>query len=320
MSKRSIVIMILLVFLASMVTATPVVAKEDTESLKRGYLGVYVQDIDRDIKEAMDLESKRGVLIRDVVEDSPADQAGIEQEDIILEFGGKKVRNSSHFTKLVKESSPGEEVAVTIIRDGNEKILSITMGERLKDEFLLGLGPEYFLGKTNKFKPYSYSFTYFSGSRIGIKVQDLTEQLGNYFGVEEGEGVLITEVEEDMPAYKAGVKAGDVIVGVDAEKVEDTEDLMEVISEKEEGEKVGIKVIRNRKPESFEVEVKEGEKWFSSDLSDINKLKIYTEKLNPSEIFLQKEHSSELKEELEDLREELEELKGELEELREKIR
>jgi membrane-associated protease RseP (regulator of RpoE activity) len=153
-----------------------------------------------------------------------------------------------------------------------------------------------------------------------VKVQDLTEQLGNYFGVEDGKGALITEVEEDMPAYKAGLKAGDVIVEVEGEEIGDTEELMDVISDKEEGDKVKIKVIRNRRPESFEVEVEEGEEWSSFDLRGLDKLKIYTEKLHPPKMFWKEEYSSELEKEMENLREELEELKEELEELREKIR
>jgi len=320
MSKRSVTIMILLAFLASMVTATPVVAKEDKERLERGWLGVYIQDITKDMKEALDLKSKRGVLVRDVVKDSPADEAGIEQEDVIIRFEGKKVRNSSNLTSLIRDSSPGEKVKLKILRNGKERTLTVTLGERPKDEFFYEYEFEPFFSEAKRIKPYTYSFCLFSGSRIGVRVQDLTEQLGEYFGVEDGEGALITEVEEDMPAYKAGLKAGDVIVEVDGEEIDDTEDLMDIISDKEEGDKVKIKVIRNRKPESFVVEVEEGEEWSTFGFSGLEKLKIFTEKLHPPEMFWEEEYSSELEEEMEELREELEELKEELEDLREKIR
>ncbi|MCK4404766.1 MAG: PDZ domain-containing protein [candidate division Zixibacteria bacterium] len=320
MSKRSIVILILLAFLTSMITATPVKAKEYKERSKRGWLGVYIQDVTTDIKEAMDLKSKRGILIRDVVEDSPADEAGIKQEDLILRFGGEKVMGTSHFTKMVRGTSPEEEVELIILRDGKEKIITVTLGKRRMSEFFYEYEFEPFLGETERMKPHVYSFSFFSGSRIGVKVQDMTEQLGNYFGVEDGEGALITEVEEDMPAERVGLKAGDVIVEVDGEEIDDTEDLMEIISDKEEGDKVGIKVIRNRKPESFVVEVEEEEEWSSFDFGGLKKLKILPEKLHSTKIFLEKEFSSELEEELEELREDLEELKEELEDLKEKIR
>jgi len=320
MSKRSIVIMVLLAFLASMITATSVVAEKHKERTKEGWLGVFIQDITTDIKEAMDLKSKRGVLIRDVVEDSPADEAGIEQEDVVIEFDGKKVWDSSNLTRLIRSSSPGENVELKILRNGKEKTITVTLGKRPRDQLSYEYEFEPFFREAQRIKPYTYSFSVFSGSRIGVKVQDLTEQLGNYFGVEDGEGALITEVEEDMPAYKAGLKAGDVIVEVEGEEIGDTEELMDVISDKEEGDKVKIKVIRNRRPESFEVEVEEGEEWSSFDLRGLDKLKIYTEKLHPPKMFWKEEYSSELEKEMENLREELEELKEELEELREKIR
>ena len=320
MLKRGLLFMILLAFLASMITTAPVVAKEHKGGSKIGWLGVYIQDITKDMKEALDLKSKRGVLVRDVVNDSPADEAGIEQEDVIIRFEGKKVRNSSHLTSLIRDSSPDEEVELKILRDGKERIITVTLGKRPRDLLSYEYEFEPFLREAKRIKPHTYSFCFFSGSRIGVKVQDLTEQLGEYFGVEDGEGALITEVEEDMPAHQAGLKAGDVIVEVDGEEIDDTEDLMDAISETEEGDKVEIKVIRNRKPESFVVEVEEGEEWSSFDFSGLKKLKIFTEELHPSEIFLEKEVSSELEEELEDLREELEELKEELEDLREKIR
>jgi len=320
MLKRSIVFIILLAFFASMIIAAPVAAQKHKEGSEKGWLGVYIQDITRDIREAMDLKSGRGILIRDVVEDSPADVAGIEQEDVIIEFNGKKVRDTSRFTSMVRSASPGDEVTLTIIRDGKEKTITITLGNRPKDLLSYEYAFEPFLGEAKRIKPYTYSFSLFSGSRIGVKVQDLTEQLGEYFGVEDGEGALVTEVEEDMPAYKAGLKAGDVIVEVDGEDIEDTEDLTDAISDKEEGDKVKIKVMRNRKPESFVVEVEEEEEWSSFDLGGLKKLQILPEKLHSSKIFLEKEFSSELEEEMEDLREELEELKEELEELKEKIR
>ncbi len=320
MLKKGLLFMILLTFLASMITAAPVKAKKHKGGSKTGWLGVYIQDITKDMKEALDLKSKRGVLVRDVIEDSPADEAGIKQEDVIIKFDGKKVLNSSNLTRLIRGSSPGEEVELKILRDGKEKTLTVTLGKRPRDQLSYEYEFEPFFGEAKRMKPHSYSFSVFSGSRIGAKVQDLTEQLGNYFGVEDGEGALITQVEEDMPAYKAGLKAGDVIVEVDEEKIEDTEDLMDAISKKKEGDKVEIKVIRNRKPESFVVEIEEGEEWSTFGFSGLKKLKILPEKLYPSEIFLEKEVSSELEEELEDLREELEELKEELEDLREKIR
>jgi serine protease Do len=319
MSRKAFTLMVLLTFIICGTIAIPAMAKEYKVSSKRGWLGVYIQNIDRDIKEAMDLESKKGVLIRDVVDDSPADDAGIEREDVIIEFDGKSVSNTSGFTKLVRETSPGEEVTLTLIRDGKEKTITVVLDKLPKGEYFYQFEPDDFLGKGKKLKPHAYAFSYFSGSRIGIRIQDLTEQLAEYFGVEDGEAVLITEVDDDMPAYEAGLRAGDVVVEADGEDVDDTEDLREIISEKEEGEKVGIKVLRDRNPKTFEVEVEEDKYWSSSGFDALDMFKWYTPKVDESRILLE-EHKTDLEEEMKELKDELEGLKEELQELREKLK
>lgn len=314
MSKRTMVMLVLLAFVASAMAAAPALAEKGS---KTGWLGVYMQDIDRHLKEALDLESEKGVLISGVADDSPAEEAGLEEEDVVIEFDGKRVRNTSGLTRLIRKHSPGDKVNLIIIRDGKEKSVAVVLGKRPKSELEI---VEPFLGDLYMPKAGVYSFAYFSGSRIGVKVQDLTEQLGDYFGVEDGEGALITEVEEDTPAEKAGLKAGDVVVEADGEDIDDTGDLREIISEKEEGEKVEIRILRDRKPMTFQVEVEEGTAWSSSKWGDLAKTKIFTEKLDKPEILWKERYSSELKEEMEELKEDLEELKEELQELREKLR
>ncbi|MGB7062619.1 MAG: PDZ domain-containing protein [Candidatus Zixiibacteriota bacterium] len=317
MFKRCIVIMVLSAFIVAVVVATPGMAKKS----ERAWLGVYLQDINRDIKEAMDLESKRGALIAGVVEDSPAEEAGIEEEDVIVEFDGEKVRNTSSLTRLVKKHSPGDKITLTLVRDGKEKSIAVILGKQPKDEFIYEHDFEPLLGLKKGKSPEAYFFSFYSGSRIGVKVQDLSEQLGEYFGLEDAKGVLITEVEEDMPAEKAGLKAGDVIVEVDGDEIDDTQELREIISEKEEGDEVEIKVIRERKPRSFEVEVEEAESWSSGDLKGLKKLRVLSpEKGDVPKMIWKEKFSSEFKEEMEELKEEIEELKKELKELREKLK
>jgi C-terminal processing protease CtpA/Prc len=167
----------------------------------------------------------------------------------------------------------------------------------------------------------TYLFTFSSGSRIGVKVQDLTEQLGDYFGATDGEGVLITEVEEDMPAQKAGLKAGDVIVEADGKKIEDSNELISAISGKKKGDKVNIKVIRNRQPQTFAVEVEEGKGERSFDFSGMdNSMKIFKKNLQTPDMKWYEESSSDLEEQLDNLKEEMQDLKQQLDDLKEKIR
>ena len=155
-------------------------------------------------------------------------------------------------------------------------------------------------------------------------MQDLTEQLGEYFGVKHGEGVLITEADKDEPAYEAGLRAGDVIVEVDGEKIDDVDELRDEISDKDEGDKVEIKIIRDRQPKKFTVEVEKGKEWSDDHLKGLDKLKVLRGDIHtPGALWEEKEfreHEEGLSEELEELREELEELREELEELKEELR
>lgn len=288
---------------------------------EEGWLGVYVQDISPALKGAMDLKSEEGVLVRDVVEDSPAEKAGIKKGDVILTFGEEKVLDTEQFVRTVKKTSPGDEVELLIVRDGKEETLTITIGEtpgnKLRESEFPGFEPR-------KGKPQVYKSFAFSGGRIGVKVQDLTEQLGDYFGVKDGEGALITKVDEEGPAYEAGLEAGDVIVEVDEEKIEDTEDLISAISGKEEGDKVAIKALRDQKPQSFTVEVEKGEEQSSVYLKKLEKLRILPENLpEPKILWDEKEFrqpQGELRKELKKLKEQMKELKEELEDLKEELK
>lgn len=319
MLKRCINVLVLGAILGALIFASAD-AKEFTKESQRGWLGVYIQDINGDLEESLDLKSNEGVLVSDVVKESPAEQAGIKQEDVIERFNGKKVSDSDNFTSLVRETSPGEKVELQIERGGKEKTLIVTVGRLPKSD--LSYEKRIVLpkskGKTNDLN--TYFFQFFSGSRIGVKVEDLTEQLGDYFGVEQGEGALITEVEKDMPADKAGLKAGDVIVEADGKKIEDTDGLRETISDKEKGDKVTIKVIRDRNPQSFVVEVQEGEHTYSLGLDDPGQVKIFTEKLKEPGIFWKEKAEPELQEQLDNLKQELQDLREQLDDLREKIR
>lgn len=320
MLRKSVVFIVLAAFLASLVVVNLTSAGESEKKTKRGWLGVHIQDVSKEIKEAMDLKSRSGVLVRDVVEDSPADEAGIEREDVILLFDGKELDGSDELVKVVRKTVPGDKAELLILRDGKEKSISVILGQAPKDELHV---LEYF-PEDQKFKTYSYGFSALSGGRIGVKVQDLSEQLGEYFGVKDGEGALITEALEDGPAYEAGLRAGDVIVEVDGDEIDDVEELRDEISDKEEGDRVKIKVIRDRQPKEFTVEVEEGEEWSFGHLKGLDKLKVL-----PSDVPLPgilweekkfREHEEELSEELEELKEELEELREELKELKERLR
>ncbi len=220
------------------------------KSPEGAWLGVYMQTIDDKMVEAFDLATDFGVLINEVVDGSPAEEAGLEEDDIIIRFAGEKIFDTDDLIKMVRKHSPGDEVEVTIIRNSREDDLIIALGERPNEKKFQWVP---------KAKGKSYAFSFHDDDRpfMGVHLMDLNRQLGDYFGVPKARGALITEVEEDSPAEQAGLKAGDVIVGVDDDKVYDSKDVTELIAEKEPGDKVEVAVVRDRAQRSFTVEVGE---------------------------------------------------------------
>lgn len=232
------------------------------------WLGVYTQTVDADLARAFDLAVEQGAIVNEVVEDSPADEAGLRDGDVIVAFDGSKVYDTDDLLDLVDDSDPGDEIVLTINRDGKKKQINVELGKERDRrshggwERLFGHGRNLQIpappapSAVPGFQSYS-----FGGSRsfLGVSLTDLSDQLGDYFGVEDGRGALITEVEEDSPADEAGLEAGDVIVAIDDEEVDDYDDVVEIVAESEEGDKVVVALIRDRKELDVEVEIGERE-------------------------------------------------------------
>ncbi len=226
------------------------------------WLGVYAQTIDDDLMEAFNLDHNQGALIKQVVPDSPADEAGLKQGDIIIKLGKKELIDSDDLSKTVMTMNPGDKVDILIIRDGKEKTIMATLGAGDKEDFepkqrFKWFGQQNQGGPHSKFKTFTFNEDDFKNSYIGVNLETLTGQLGDYFGVEDGNGILITEVIDDSPAKEAGLKAGDVIIKVDGEEIFDISDIQKAVRQKEKGEEVEITLLRNKKKKELTVEVAE---------------------------------------------------------------
>lgn len=240
------------VFLTAFLVLGPAAARKYNSG--GAWLGIYTQTIDEDLQEAFDLAADEGLVITDVMDDSPADEAGLRRKDIILTINGEKMNDSKALAKYIGGLEVGDQAEVEILRKGKEKTITVEVGERPEREWIGNYGGVYTVPKS-----YSRSFSFSSAPSgyIGVAIQDLSEQLGDYFGVKDGEGVLVTEVYEDSPAAEAGLKAGDVIVSVDDESVAETGELQELISEKEEGDEVVIGYLRKGEKQKATVAVTE---------------------------------------------------------------
>lgn len=241
-----------------------------------GFLGVHAENIDRENMGRYRMNQVRGVGITQIVKDSPAEKAGLRKDDVILRIDNENITSVRKLNRIVSELAPDQSVRITVSRGGAEQEVTATIAKRSNNFFagdLLGNGPQIWkfepkTGKTFKFESpmigpeFSDNFgdlTFMLGNsrRIGVSTMPLTKQLADYFGIANGSGVLVTQVNADSPAAKAGIKAGDVITAVDGEAVDSSGDLARAINAKKEGD-VTLTVIRNKSQQTFRVTPTEG--------------------------------------------------------------
>ena len=264
------------------------------------YLGVTMQELTDSVREGLDLEVEHGVLINSVLEDSPAEKAGFQEGDVIVEFDGKAVDGPDKLKELLGETDIGEEVKVKVFRDGKAKTLRVTIGE-WPDE------PWTFVAPQLKFEDGKNWISYFmhGRGRLGVKVSDLDKDLASYFHVDAGEGVLVLSVEDETTAQEMGVKAGDVIVKLGDEEIRSVETLQENVGKLEKDEEFQLTVVRKRKRTTLSGKMKEGTGLYSFNGPG----RMYA----PMKIHVDRD---ELREEMKELRKEIEKLKKELKKMK----
>ncbi len=203
---------------------------KESGRVTRGWLGVLIQDVTRELAESFGMDKPRGALVAKVMPDSPAESAGLKVGDIITRFNGKTVIMSSDLPPLVGITPVGEQVSVEILRNGEVKTLSVELGELSEDEVQLAAG-EPKSAKT---------------SRIKITVSDLTPEQRKRLGISE-KGVLVNQLLAG-PARKAGVRRGDVILMINNVEVTDSKQFHELVDSLPAGKSVPLLVQRRGGP------------------------------------------------------------------------
>jgi membrane-associated protease RseP (regulator of RpoE activity) len=247
------------------------------------YLGVFISEVDADAASRLGLGEERGVLISEVSEEGPARAAGLEKDDVIVSWNGQRVEGTAQLRRLLSETPAGRTVSLGVVRGGSEREVSVELAERSslartahaqvwtdesRERLREGLqrsreGLEDVRVRLREM-PRGVRFMAFGGGRLGISVQSLGEQLGEYFGLGDRSGVLITSVRDESAAAKGGLKAGDVILAVDEEDIEDPGDVARAVREAEEGP-MAIRILRDRQERTVAVDLPESdwEEWES---------------------------------------------------------
>jgi len=176
-------------------------------SVKRGWLGVYIQPLTKEFADVYGIKSEEGAVIADIVPGSPADKAGLKRGDVIVEVDGKKVKDDLDLTMKIRSHLAGDKVAIKILRDGSERKISVVLGN--------------IPGSAGGFSSLNENL-----KKIGIKVQSITDAQRKQKGLPSGaKGVMISEVSPGSLADMVGLKNGDVILEVNGKDVESPESL-----------------------------------------------------------------------------------------------
>ncbi|MFC2170386.1 S1C family serine protease [Calditrichota bacterium] len=275
-SVMTIVVTGMLAILGTGVLATSAHAGDEKSDSKSGFLGIYPRELDDAMREALDFE-EAGVLVENVTKDGPSDIAGVKAGDIILSVRDIKMFNVNRLHKVARRSNPGEKVDIVVLRDGKKKTIPVVVGEYEEKEYIFsqdkmspmhGLHDNAMKKKIKKLKT-KIKTDYKPNVWIGVMLDELSEQLGQYFGVEDGEGVLVKEVLENSPAEKAGLKAGDVIIKVENEIVSEASDIHKLLKEKNAGDEVEIGLIRDKKKMNQKIILEEPPEDFKFGLGKI---------------------------------------------------
>ena len=318
----------LFVALMSMVVMYGVGNTKTSSHQNYAWLGVITQSVNENIAKTNDLNVDYGAYVKDVLPDSPADDAGLEKGDVIVGFNNYDVRDADDLIDQIEDSKPEDKATIHFIRDNKEKEVDVILIEKPKDSrSIKNFSFDTFSSNDdddNSFSSDSKRFTFKIGEEkspyIGAKLIALTNQLRKYFGVRDDKGVLIAEVEKDSPAEKAGLKAGDVIIAADDEEIFGYDDLKNIIENKKEGEDIDITVIRNKEEQNLKVKIamRDNNSFADSDLyfhtPDVN---VHIPKMKRMYFGKYSSDNNELKETIDDLREQIGELKEELGSLKE---
>jgi serine protease Do len=221
------------------------------------YLGVDTSDITPDRLAPLHLKDESGVEITMVDEDAPAGKAGLKEHDVILTLNGEKVASVEQLRRMIRETPSGRVIALGISRNGQPMTVKVQLADR-KNSYSYFVKPD---GKEFHFEmppmpqlpdfdvPVSVVMVH-SSLRSGLMVENLTPQLGDYFGVRNGQGVLVRSVEKGSRAEKAGFRAGDVIIKINGEPVHDSSDFSHALRSGKNNSAT-VNVLRDRKEQTI---------------------------------------------------------------------
>jgi serine protease Do len=203
--------------------------------IERGWLGVTVQDLTPELAKSFGVAATtKGALIAEVVKGGPADKAGLQKDDIVIAYQGKEIKDSSILRNEVAASTIGQEARVSVLRKGKREEFKVIIGN---------------LADSAKFLSVS------AKQRLGGEFRAVTAKEAEKYGLDSGQGVVITEVDPQGPVGQAGFEVGDIILEINGQQIDGLEALIGAVSQLKSGQKIAVLALDHRTGNSGYVEV-----------------------------------------------------------------
>jgi serine protease Do len=219
-----------------------------------GWLGVEIGEVTAEKAKDLKLAEARGVEVIDVEPDGPAAKAGLKEHDVITRYDGQVVEGTVQFRRLVRETPSGRNISLAISRNGSRQDISVELGDRSSFYEKRMKGKMRDFGNAYAFTEPNFDFHFDTpgvfgemdgrAAVLGISAEDLSGQLGTFFGAPNGTGILVREVRSGTAAEKAGLKAGDVIVKVNGNPVGSLSELRQQLRDKRDEKTVSLGILR----------------------------------------------------------------------------
>lgn len=219
------------------------------------FLGVELSEVSKETVARLKLREERGALIEEVTSGSSAAQAGLQKNDVIVKWDGEPIESAREMSRHIRETPAGRAVRLTVMRDGREIEVNVTLGERAALANRVRIARPAIASV--RVRPDVQVRRVRDRGHLGVGLQGMTPQLAEYFGLSKRSGALVIFVFADSPASKAGLKAGDVILSAGGETVENPMDVRRVLTDKSEGV-VELKILRDKQEQTLRVQLEKG--------------------------------------------------------------
>lgn len=270
--KRSLIFCLVVLLAGSSVALAENSDQDRTDRPRRvalsssGFLGVDLAEVTSDVVGRLKLREERGALVTGITTDTAASKAGLQKDDVIVKWNGEAIESASQLGRRIRETPIGREVKLGVARDGREIEINVTMGDRgqylnryranasqvrsqirnqIRDQVRQARQTITRVGDHRNY-------------RMGISLQRMSPQLAEYFGLKDRNGALVVFVHPDTAAAKAGIKAGDVILSIGGEAVDNPLRVHQVLRSKSEGP-IEVKVMRDRQERTFTIQLEKAD-------------------------------------------------------------